>query len=182
MSKSKLHAIAFAIVCSLTSMACSTAPKTAEDRADIRQEAQETVATAKQRDSSVAKAIDRSVGYAVFPKVGKGAAGVGGAYGKGVLFEGGKIVGYCSMTQATVGLQLGGQSYSEIICFSDKQALDRFKRGDLAFDAQASTVALEASADANAKFAEGVEVFTMNQQGLMAEASVGGQKFSYKDR
>ena len=161
-------------------MACSTTPKDSEDREDIRQEAEQTLALAKQRDSKFAQAVSNSVGVAVFPKVGKGAAGVGGAYGRGILYENNRQVGYCSLTQATVGVQLGGQTYSEILCFRDKAALSEFKKGDFAFDAQASTVAVEAGADANAKFAEGVEVFTLNQQGLMFEASVGGQKFDYE--
>lgn len=175
----KLHVLVITAV-GLAATACSTTPKTAEAREDIRQDAAETLALAKERDSDLAKTLKKSVGYAVFPKVGKGAAGVGGAYGRGVLYEDGDMTGYCSLTQATIGLQLGGQTYSEIICFTDKAALDEFKRDDFAFDAQASSVAVEAGADANAKFAEGVEVFTMNQQGLMFEASIGGQRFEYE--
>jgi lipid-binding SYLF domain-containing protein len=174
-----MHALVIAAVC-MASMACSTTPKSAEAREDIRQEAEEALALAKQRDSKLAEATRNSAGVAVFPKVGKGAAGVGGAYGRGVLFENNRMVGYCSLTQGTVGVQLGGQTYTEILVFRDKEALNEFKRGDFAFDAQASGVAVEAGADANLRFAEGVEVFTMNQQGLMFEASVGGQKFDYE--
>lgn len=175
----RMHILATTVAC-LALMACTTAPKTAEGRADIQEEADEALSSAQARDASFAGAMRSSAGYAVFPTVGKGAAGVGGAYGKGVLYEDGQMVGYCDMSQATVGLQLGGQTYTEIICFKDEEALDKFKHGDFAFDAQASTVALEAGAGANAKFAEGVEVFTMNEEGMMVEASIGGQKFTYK--
>jgi lipid-binding SYLF domain-containing protein len=116
----------------------------------------------------------------VFPGVGKGGVGVGGAYGRGELFEGGKLAGYCTLTQASIGLQLGGQKYTELIFFETKAALDRFKSGNFAFAAQASAVALKSGASANAKYAGGVAVFTMGEAGLMYEASIGGQKFSFE--
>jgi lipid-binding SYLF domain-containing protein len=118
----------------------------------------------------------------VFPTVGKGAVGVGGAYGKGVLYENGTPVGYCDLSQASIGLQLGGQGYTEIIAFENQDALNRFKSGNFAFDAQATAVALKSGAGANAKYANGVAVFTMDEAGLMYEASIGGQKFSYQPK
>ncbi|MFN0007892.1 MAG: YSC84-related protein [Planctomycetota bacterium] len=121
-----------------------------------------------------------SHGSAVFPKIGKGAVGIGGAYGKGVLFQGGHIVGYCDVSQASIGLALGGQTYTEIICFQDQKAFDRFKSGKFTFDAQATAVALHSGAGANAKYADGVAVFTMDEKGLMFEAAIGGQKFDYQ--
>jgi lipid-binding SYLF domain-containing protein len=117
--------------------------------------------------------------YAVFPTVGKAAVAIGGAYGKGVLYQHGKFVGYCDMTQASIGFALGGQAYTEIIVFKTPEALTRFKSGNFAFSAQATAVAVRAGAGANAKYDDGVAVFTMNEAGLMGEASVGGQKFSY---
>jgi lipid-binding SYLF domain-containing protein len=116
----------------------------------------------------------------VFPTVGKGAVGVGGAYGRGVLYEGGVVTGYCDLTQGSIGLQLGGQAYSQIIAFSTAEALTLFKTGNFAFDAQATAVALKSGAGANAKYSNGVAVFTMDESGLMFEASIGGQKFSYE--
>ena len=143
----------------------------------------DALASAAQRnDPSLTRFVHDAAGYAVFPSVGKGAIGVGGAYGKGDLYENGIVVGYCDLTQGTIGLQLGGQSYSEIICFDNQEAVNRFKNGDFAFDAQASAVALKSGAGANAKFANGVAVFTMDEAGLMYEASVGGQKFGYQAR
>jgi len=116
----------------------------------------------------------------VFPKISKGAAGVGGAYGKGVLFQNGRIVGYCDVSQASIGLAIGGQTYTEIICFEDQKSFDRFRRGDFTFDAQATAVALQSGAGANAKYSDGVAVFTMDERGLMFEAAIGGQKFAYQ--
>ena len=171
----------FAVALSLVlATGCSTAPKSEAGKTDIKRDAEAAIARAKSNDDSIGDALDRAAGYAVFPTVGKGAVGVGGAYGKGVLYEGGRVVGYCSLTQATIGFQLGGQSYTEIIVFENDAAVERFKSGEFAFDAQATAVALRAGAGANLKYKDGVAVFTMNEAGLMYEASIGGQKFSYQ--
>jgi lipid-binding SYLF domain-containing protein len=162
--------------------ACSTAPKTAEGKASITIDADSALARAQATDPSLKKVLDDAYGYAVFPTVGKGAIGLGGAYGKGVAYERGSVIGYCDLSQATIGFQLGGQSYTEIITFQTKEALENFKTGHFAFDAQASAVALKSGAGANAKYTGGVAVFTMNEAGLMYEASIGGQKFGYQNK
>ncbi|MCC6409189.1 MAG: lipid-binding SYLF domain-containing protein [Planctomycetes bacterium] len=177
----KAHLLATTLVC-LALAACSTAPKGADAKAELQRDAAATLTTSRAHDPELAEALRNCAGYAVFPKVGKAAMGVGGAYGKGVLYENGVVVGYCDMSQASVGLQLGGQTYTEIVCFTDKSALKKFKHGDFAFDAQASTTAMEAGASKNADYGHGVEVYTLNEAGMMVEASVGGQKFTYKDR
>ncbi|MDX1626502.1 MAG: YSC84-related protein, partial [Wenzhouxiangellaceae bacterium] len=124
--------------------------------------------------------FDRSAGWAVFPSVGKGGAGYGGAFGRGVLFsDGGALLGYCSLTQATIGFQLGGQVYKELIFFEDRAALAEFRAGDLAFSAQISAVAATAGAAKSADYRNGVAVFILDTKGLMYEASVGGQKFEF---
>ena len=142
-------------------------------------------------DSKVAKAefiktdglmqslFDNSYGYVIFPNVGKGAMGVGGAAGNGIVFEKGKTLGRAKMKQVSVGFQFGGQAYREVIFFENKAALDRFKQNKFEFSAQASAVAATAGASANVKYRNGVMVFTQEKGGLMYEASVGGQKFSY---
>jgi lipid-binding SYLF domain-containing protein len=160
--------------------ACATAPKSEEGKADIRHDSDQALVKAQSSDPSMAQVINGAHGSAVFPKIGKGAAGVGGAYGKGVLFKDGQIVGYCDVSQASIGLQLGAQSYTEIICFEDQKSFDRFKSGTFAFDAQATAVALKSGAGANAKYSNGVAVFTMDETGLMFEAALGGQKFAYQ--
>jgi lipid-binding SYLF domain-containing protein len=147
---------------------------------DPVKEAQETIAAFKKADPSMAKLFGGAAGYAVFSTIGKGAIGIGGAGGAGVLFEKGAAVGRTKMTQVTIGLQLGGQSYSEVIFFETSAALADFKKGNFALAAQVSAVAAAAGASANAKYEQGVAVFTMTKGGLMYEASVGGQKFSFE--
>lgn len=169
-----------ATAASLALSACSTAPRSSEGRADIREDSSAALAKARSSDPSMTQICHDSYGNAVFPKVGKGAAGVGGAYGKGVLYRDGRMVGYCDLSQASVGFQLGAQTYTEIICFEDQKSFDRFKTGNFTFDAQATAVALKSGAGANAKYADGVCVFTMDESGLMFEAALGGQKFSYQ--
>lgn len=158
---------------------CSTTPRTAGDRMELSADVTAAVARAKQQDPGLIRFFDDAAGYAVFPTVGKAAIGVGGAYGRGQLFEDGVLVGYCTLTQASIGLALGGQAYTELIFFETDAALDRFRSGNLAFAAQASAVALKSGASANAKYDNGVAVFTLGEAGLMYEASIGGQKFSY---
>lgn len=146
---------------------------------DKHKEVLTTISDFRKKDPSIQKFFDGSVGYAVFPTIGKGAIGIGGAHGTGELIVGGKAIGKVSMTQVTIGLALGGQSYSEIIFFEKQETLDGFKKNDFAFAAQASAVALASGAAFNARYRDGVAVFTVAKGGLMGEASVGGQKFSF---
>lgn len=159
---------------------CSTTPETAGARLDLSSKVRTAVDRAKAEDPGLSRFFNGAAGYAVFPTVGKAAIGVGGAYGRGQLFEDGVLAGYCTLTQASVGLALGGQAYTELIFFETDVALNKFKSGNFAFAAQASAVALKSGASANAKYADGVAVFTMTEEGLMFEASIGGQKFSYE--
>ena len=150
--------------------------------ASIEERAANTVSRFRAADPSLEHFFDTAAGYAVYPTVAKGGAGVGAAHGRGVLYEDGEIVGYTSLTQGNVGFQLGGQAYSEIIFFRNGHTLENFKRGNLELSAQASAVAATAGAAANADFDEGVAVFTRAKGGLMYEASIGGQKFSYSPK
>jgi lipid-binding SYLF domain-containing protein len=134
-------------------------------------------------------------GYAIFPTVGKGAVGVGGAYGEGRVYKSSAYVGDVSMVQVSIGWQLGGQPYSELIFFENKAAFDKFTEGNFAFDAQASAVAIAVGAGAQAgtqgasanvadnqskgTYVNGTAVFSMQKGGLMYEAALGGQKFTY---
>ena len=131
-------------------------------------------------DPSMDKLFNSSYGYVIFPKIGKGAIIIGGSGGNGVVYEKGKTIGTAKMAQLSVGAQIGGESYREIIFFEDKEALDRFKENKVEFTGQISAVAAKSGASANAKYADGVAVFTQDLSGLMAEAAVGGQKFTYK--
>jgi lipid-binding SYLF domain-containing protein len=158
---------------------CSTVPKTEEARSVLSAQVAEAVAAFKARDPSIEGFFDKSYGYAVLPKVFKGAFWVGGAHGKGLVYEQGKRVGYCSMSQATLGFSFGGEFFREIIFFRDKVDLDIFRAGEYTFSAQATAVALTSGAAAKADYKSGKAVFVMTDAGLMVDASVGGQKFKY---
>jgi lipid-binding SYLF domain-containing protein len=158
---------------------CATAPQTRTGRLDLHRDVELTLADFRGQDPSLQRFFEQSYGFAVFPTVGKGAVGLGGAYGQGEVYEQGQLVGYASLSQATIGVQLGGQAYSELIFFKNKDAMDAFRSGRYALAAQASAVAAASGAAANADYERGVAVFTLAKKGLMYEASVGGQKFSY---
>ena len=144
-----------------------------------RTQAAQTIAHFKAKDKGIKRFIDSAYGYAVFPTVGKGGMGIGGAYGKGYVYQKGQIIGTSKLAQLTVGFQLGGQAYSEIIFFQNKAAMERFKQSKMELSAQASAVAITAGASATADYEGGVAVFTLAKGGLMYEASVGGQSFSF---
>ena len=152
-----------------------------EKKTALDTETKEAFELFKKTDSKMQSLIDAAVGYVVFGSVVKGAAGIGAAHGDGEVFEnGGKLLGTATVTQVTLGFQLGGQEYAEMILFENKDALDAFKTGKFAFSAQVSAVAAAEGAAANAKFQQGVLVFTIAKGGLMYEASIGGQKFKFK--
>jgi lipid-binding SYLF domain-containing protein len=150
--------------------------------ANAEKKAREAIAAFKEKDSSIHAFFDKAYGYAVFPTVGKGAMGVGAAHGSGTVFRDGGAVGSTTLTQLTIGFQLGGQAYSEVIFFKDKKTFEDFTQGNFEFSAQVSAVAVTAGAAANVDYDKGVAVFTMAKGGLMYEASVGGQKFSYEPK
>lgn len=131
-------------------------------------------------DPDMAKLFDDAYGYIILPNVGKGGLGVGAAAGNGVAFENGKMIGYAKMTQVTVGLQAGGQAYSEVVFFEDADAFGRFKANKVEMSAQVSAVAAASGASKDAKYVDGVAVFTRTKGGLMYEASVGGQQFKFR--
>ena len=157
------------------------------------------------RSAGTGDFIDESYGYAVFPSIGKGGIGIGGAYGKGGVYVGGEQVAKTSMSQVSYGLQLGGQAYSQIIFFRDERAFNDFASGNFEFGAQASAVALTAGASAQTSTGgsgsassgtdkrlstvtdesyddrSGMAVFTIAKGGLMYEATISGQKFKYEE-
>ena len=141
---------------------------------DLATKAGQAVAEFKKADPSLKRFFKSAYGYAVFPTVGQG-----GAYGSGVVYRDGKVIGETSLTQLTIGFQLGGQAYREIIFFRNQATLEAFKRGNFELSAQASAVAATYGASADADFENGVAVFTLAKGGLMYEASIGGQKFDY---
>ncbi|RMD62198.1 MAG: hypothetical protein D6824_07055 [Planctomycetota bacterium] len=166
--------------CCLLLPGCAAPQVVGARREALVADARATIDRSQRKDPTIAAWFDSAFGYAVFPRVGKGAIGLGGAHGVGVVFEQGKPVGTAALTQATLGLQLGGQAYSEVIFFQDAEALERFKRGQLALAAQASIAALTAGGAAEADYDQGVAVFALPQGGLMYELSIGGQQFRFR--
>lgn len=161
---------------------CMVAPKEPEGRKVLSSEVEEAIAVMKARDPDIGRFFEKSYGYAVLPKVFKGAFWVGGAHGKGEVFEQGAMVGYCNMTQGSLGLSFGGEFFREIIFFRDKEDMDKFKTGEYTFAAQATAVALKSGAAAKADYKAGLAVFVTADAGLMVDASVGGQKFKYASK
>ena len=149
----------------------------ADEVAELEPKVAATIEAIKEKDEGMQSLFDKAVGYAVFPKVGKGGIGIGGARGKGLLIVSDETVAVVTLTQLSFGFQLGGQVYSEIIFFEDDMALGNFKRGNYELGAQASAVAIKTGVSADAEFNEGIAIFTQAKGGLMYEASVGGQKF-----
>lgn len=145
----------------------------------LRPDVERTLRRFRESDRGIARLIDSAAGYAVFPRIGKGGFLIGGAGGSGLVYEGGRLVGVARMTQITVGAQVGGQVYSMLLLFQNKAALDRFKVSRFDMSAQTSVIAAAEGASRNARWAQGMMVFTLPLQGLMAEASVGGQRFTF---
>jgi len=140
-------------------------------------EARKAITEFKETNSDINEFFNSAYGYAIFPGIGKGGLGVGGAAGKGTVFKGGAPVADCKMSQVTIGFQAGGQKYAEVIFFENVEAYERFVSNKFEFAAQVSAVALKSGVSLDAEYADGMLVFTMAIGGLMYEASIGGQKF-----
>jgi len=151
-------------------------------------------------NTTVAPYFGSAYGYAVFPTIAKGGLGIGASHGKGQVYRSGSVTGFTSASTVSIGFQAGGQAFSQVIFFENKSSFDDFITGNFEFDAQASAVAITASAQASAgttgtgasagagggageqaktAYRKGMLVFTIAKGGLMYEASIGGQKFTY---
>lgn len=146
----------------------------------IIKDSEEAKALFLKDDTSMSQLFADAFGYIILPNVGKGGLGVGGASGNGTAYKGGELIGFAKMTQVTIGFQAGGQSYSEVVFFENKEAFERFEANKVEMSAQVSAVAASSGASANSKYVEGVMVFTRTKGGLMYEASVGGQQFKFR--
>ncbi|SEG35639.1 YSC84-related protein [Flavobacterium urumqiense] len=167
--------IAMAFVLNITPMLGQTKAKKNKITADSNIAKAEFI----EKDALMKGIFEKAYGYVIFPNVGKGGFGIGGAAGNGTVYENNKIVGMAKLTQLSIGFQAGAQVYREVIFFESKKDLDRFKESRFEFSAQASAVAATEGASANVKYADGVMVFTILKGGLMYEAAVGGQKFKF---
>ena len=160
----------------LFAVGAAVQPVSAQSDEDV----QEVIKKFEEGDPGMQAWFKEAFGYAVFPSVGKGGIGIGGAHGKGLVYEQRQLVGKTTLTEVTVGFQLGGQAFSEVIFFKDKTAFDDFTRENFEFGAQVSAVALTAGVSADLAYNGGVAVVTATKGGLMYEASVGGQKFRFE--
>jgi hypothetical protein len=146
----------------------------------LADKAKTTLDEFKRNDPTLSKFFDKATAYAVFPEVAKGAAGIGAASGEGVVYQNGAVVGYATLDQVTVGAQLGGQSFSELVFFQDAATFSNFKAGKTEFSANTSAVFAKSGAGAANDYAHGVAVFVIPRAGAMLEASIGGQKFKFR--
>ncbi len=174
MKMMKVFALLFMFASSFVSVAQAGWDPSAEDRAKA------SVESFKVSAPWLSRYFESAYGYAVFPDVFKGGFFlVGGGHGKGFVYEQGALVGRSSITQVNVGPQLGGQSFSEIVFFRGQQELETFKKGNFEFNAQVAAIVVTAAMSTNTDYSNGVAVFILPKAGVMAEATVGGQKFSY---
>ena len=143
------------------------------------EKAEAAISTFKEKNDKLAAYFDDAYAYVVFPAIGKGGIVIGGAHGRGIVYEQGATIGEAKMTQVTLGLQWGGQSYSEVIFFKSAEALKSFTSNKLEFSGQVSAVAITAGASADIAYENDVAVYTLTKGGFMYEASLGGQKFKF---
>jgi lipid-binding SYLF domain-containing protein len=163
-----------------TLIGCATAPTTPEDRRDLKSAASEALGELKAQDPGLGKFLSSAHGYVVFPRIGKGGYFFGGGYGRGIVYRGGAPVGYADITQATVGLQFGGQAFMELLVFESGRDLQRFTEGRLTLTGNASAVILKTGQAVATQYTDGVAVFVKPIGGAMVEAAVGGQQYSYQ--
>jgi len=168
------------IVMALALAACATAPKSASSKRDLEDQASATLSTMMAKDSALHGTLMNSAGYAVFPNIGKGGFIAGAAYGKGVLYEHGSQIGYVELNQASIGAQIGAESFSELVVFQSSAGVQKVKGGQFSTGGNASAVLLTAGAGGAAQFVDGVAVFVLPKGGAMAELSVSGQQINFQ--
>ena len=183
MMETQMKTAIISALCMTVALAMTTAyawdPNKAEES---HQKAQVAKAAMLEKDPAMQRFFDSAVAYVIIPTVGKGGIGIGGARGKGLLYESGEPTAEVTLTQLSIGFQWGGQAYSEFIFFKDDVTLSNFKRGNYELGAQVSAVAVTLGASADANYSGGVAIFTQTKGGLMYEAAVGGQKFKVEPK
>jgi lipid-binding SYLF domain-containing protein len=158
---------------------CTTAPPSQESRNALLENATVAMQDMNRVDPGVEALVRKGYGYALFPEVVKAGLGFGGGYGQGVVYEQGQHVGYADLTLGSVGMQIGGQTFSELVVFENKAAMDRFKLSPVDFTAGVAAMILQNAAAVNATFIDGIAVVVRPITGAMAEATVGGQQVKY---
>jgi lipid-binding SYLF domain-containing protein len=167
----------FITVCILFITASVTA-QNSKDR-EVMAEAKKAKTTLLTINPELKKYFQNASGYVIFPSIGKGAFLVGGAMGNGVVYDKGKAIGMSNIKKLSIGFQIGGQTFTEVIFFETKEALEKFKEGNYEFAAQISAIAADKGVSGAISYNEGVMVVVLPKAGLMADTSVGGQKFEY---
>lgn len=171
-----LKAAAVVVLCAF---GCATAPETPSGRRELEASADDTLRAMIRRDPSLNQVLSNAAGYVVFPSIGKGGVIVGGAYGQGVLYERGRRTGFVKVEQASLGAQLGGQTFSEVLILQNHEALRDVKDGDYTLSGDASVVALTAGAASTIEFNQGVAAVVMPRGGAMVDVSIAGQRLQY---
>lgn len=175
----KLFYTSIFVVLAVIVASCSAAKKTGDD---LVADAQEEKAAIVREHPEMTEHFDNAAGYVIFPNVGKGAYIIGGASGNGAVYEDGNLIGYADLKQVDLGLQAGGKSFVEVLFFENESALEDFKDGSYGLSANASAVILEKGKSINMNYKDGVAVATMPKAGAMAGVSVGGQRFTYRNK
>jgi lipid-binding SYLF domain-containing protein len=160
--------------------ACATAPKSSASKASLEDNSMATLNAMIRKDPGLENRLRDAAGYAVFPSIGKGGFIAGAAYGRGILYQDGRAVGFVELNQGSLGAQIGAQTFSELIIFQDQSRVDQLKGGKFSLGANASAVVLTAGAAASAPFQNGVGVFVLPKGGAMAELSVSGQQINFQ--
>jgi lipid-binding SYLF domain-containing protein len=151
-----------------------------KDKGEIAELVQQVKKDWQAKDNTFNKTLKKAYAYAIFPEVGKGGFIVGASHGAGEVYKKKKLIGHAKMTQTTVGAQVGGQTYAEVILFKDKKALDRFKANRFEGTAAATAIGGKKGAAAASKYKDGVAIMVLPKKGAMAEAAGGGQKFHFE--
>jgi lipid-binding SYLF domain-containing protein len=176
-----MHFTKFAFLALGILMMANASPASAKKADDekLASDVRDAMTRFEEKDSTFKKTTESVVGYAIFPEVAKGGFIVGGSGGRGEVYEGGKLIGYGKLSEGTIGAQVGGQKFSQIILFKTKSALNRFKKNRFELSAQATANASDQGGAAKAKYADGVAIIILPTSGLMADASIGGQKLKF---
>ena len=175
----KLKVSLAAIAAMMLVLGCNTTPKTAAEKDQLHTDAQSTLTKMESQDPGIRDLLSRSYGYVIFPSIGQGGLIVGGASGHGLAYQGGNVIGTAELSQASIGAQLGGSTFSEVIAFESASAMDKFKTGKFEMGADAQAVIVKSGAAGATSFRNGVAVLQMPVGGAFAGVALTGQKLKY---
>ena len=167
------------VLMALVAGCASNTPPTKTEQTALLEKSDATLAAMQKMDPSLKTLLRDAYAYAIFPSASKGGLIAGGAYGRGIVYRHGVATGYADLSQATLGGQIGGQTFSELLVFENQDAFDLFRSGKLTLELNTSAVALDRTTKQRFEYRNGILVFTRPEGGLMAEATVGGQQFTF---